>query len=315
MLLSLFKSLADETRLRLLNQLARGEFTVQELTEILAMGQSRISRHLKILHDAGLLTVKRQGTWSYYRVAPASDWIDDFWQLLTPQLQQLSEAPADLVRMTQLFERQKSANRDFFDRHARQWDLLKQNALPLVTYRQELLQLIGSGQRLVEVGVGTGELLSCLIDNWQSLIGIDQSQAMLAEARNRIFDRAASTIDLRLGEMTALPVADAQADVVLMNMVLHHAPQPRRVLADAVRILAPGGRLVLADLIRHTQDWTREALADVWLGFAPEEITGWLNETGFTNIVIKQLPPQGQLNGILLATASQPNPKTRRVLR
>ncbi|HKI50675.1 MAG TPA: metalloregulator ArsR/SmtB family transcription factor [Geothermobacteraceae bacterium] len=306
MLLSLFKSLADETRLRLLNLLSRGEFTVQELTEILAMGQSRISRHLKILHDAGLLAVKRQGTWSYYRVAPASDWIEQFWQLLIPQLQQLVAGPTDLVRMTQLFERQKSANREFFDRHARQWDLLKQNALPLVAYRDELFQLLGAGQLLVEVGIGTGELLAGLTNNWQSLIGIDQSQAMLDEARNRFRAQPESAIELRLGEMTALPVADSQADAVLMNMVLHHAPQPRRVLADAARILVPGGRLVIAELLRHNQDWTREALADVWLGFAPEELTGWLNETGFTNIDIKRLPPQGQLNGILLAVASQP---------
>jgi len=305
MLLTLFKSLADETRLRLLNLLSRGELTVQDLTEILSMGQSRISRHLKILHDAGLLAVKRQGTWSYYRVDPASAWIDSFWKLLLPELSSLSSAHGDLVRMGQLFERQKSANRDFFDRHARQWDLLKQQALPLVRYDRDLLQLLGSGQLLVEVGIGTGELLPRLSAGWQKVIGIDQSQAMLDEARRRADEGSCPDLELRLGEMATLPVADSQADAVLMNMVLHHAPQPRRVLADATRILRPGGRLVIADLARHNQDWTRDALADVWLGFTEEELGSWLTEAGFEKIEVKLLPQDGPLNGILLVKASQ----------
>jgi len=305
MLLALFKSLADETRLRLLNLLSRGELTVQELTEILAMGQSRISHHLKVLHDAGLLAVKRQGTWSYYRVDPATAWTGSIWELLRPQLSQLATAHGDLVRMGQLFERRKSANRDFFDRHARQWDLMKQQSMPLVRYDRELLQLLGSGQLLVEVGIGTGELLPRLTEGWQKVIGIDQSQAMLDEARRRANAEICPDLELRLGEMATLPVADALADAVLMNMVLHHAPQPRLVLEDAVRVLRPDGRLVIADLSRHNQDWTRDVLADVWLGFTEEELGGWLVEVGFESVEIKLLPQDGPMNGILLAIASQ----------
>jgi ArsR family transcriptional regulator len=303
MLLPLFKSLADETRLRLLNLLARGEFTVQELTEILGMGQSRISRHLKILHDAGLLALKRQGTWSYYRIQPASAWIEEFWDLLMPQLYTLAAGPGDLVRMTRLFERQKAANRDFFDRHARQWDLLKQTALPLVPYRQQLLQQLGSGGLLVELGIGTGELLPQLATAWQKIVGVDQSQAMLDEARRRSVAIHDTEIELRLGELATLPVADALADAVLMNMVLHHAPQPKRVLQDVARVLLPAGRLVVAELVRHDQDWTRDALADVWLGFTVDELHGWLVECGYTDISIETLPPLGQQHGVLLVGA------------
>jgi ubiquinone/menaquinone biosynthesis C-methylase UbiE/DNA-binding transcriptional ArsR family regulator len=305
MLLHLFKALADETRLRLLNLLARGEFTVQELTGILGMGQSRISRHLKILHAAGLLALKRQGTWSYYRILPATAWTEEFWTLLAPQLHGLAAGPDDLVRMSQLFERQKVANRDFFDRHARQWDLLKQTALPLVPYRQQLLQLLGAGQRLVELGIGTGELLPQLAATWQQIIGVDQSQAMLDEARRRSAALTGAEIELRLGELATLPVADALADAVLMNMVLHHAPQPKRVLLDAARILLPGGRLMIAELVRHDQDWTREALADVWLGFTVDELHGWLEECGFTDISIETMPPLGQQHGVLLAVGTK----------
>jgi ubiquinone/menaquinone biosynthesis C-methylase UbiE/DNA-binding transcriptional ArsR family regulator len=305
MLLPLFKSLADETRLRLLNLLARGEFTVQELTEILGMGQSRISRHLKILHDAGLLALKRQGTWSYYRIHPSSAWIEEFWNLLASQLHGLTDGPNDLVHMSQLFERQKVANRNFFDRHARQWDLLKQTALPLVPYLQQLLLLLGSGGLLVELGIGTGELLPQLAVAWQQIIGVDQSQAMLDEARRRSAALSGYEIELRLGELATLPVADALADAVLMNMVLHHAPQPKRVLQDAARILHPGGRLVLAELLRHDQDWTREVLADLWLGFTVDELHGWLDECGYTDIAIETMPPHGQQHGVLLAVGSK----------
>jgi len=311
MLLPLFKSLADETRLRLLNLLSRGEFTVQDLTEMLDMGQSRISRHLKILLDAGLLAVKRQGTWSYYRIAPAPGWIEKFWSLLSSQLQELSAGHDDLVRMSRLLERQKAVNRDFFDRHAQQWDLLKQEALPLPPYRIDLLQLLGSGGLLVEIGVGTGELLPTMAGNWQKIIGIDQSQAMLDEARRRPAPAATSEIELRLGEMANLPVADGQADQVLMNMVLHHAPQPRRVLLEAARILAPGGRLVIAELTRHDQDWTREVLADVWLGFTEDELILLLEESGFTNLTIQHLPSSGRRHGVLLATGSLPENTSR----
>lgn len=301
MLLPMFKALADETRLRLLNLLSRGEFTVQELTEILAMGQSRISRHLKILHQAGLLAVRRQGTWSYYRLEPDGVWRKQLFDLLRPQLQKLATGPADLLRLSQQLERQKLASREFFDRHARQWDLLKQQVLPLVTYRPELLRMLGSGKLLVEVGIGTGELLPELAKGWGTILGVDQSRAMLEEAGRRTAAGTAGEIELRLGEMDALPIADARADAVLMNMVLHHALQPLRVLQEAIRVLVPGGRLVIADLVRHDQDWAREALADVWLGFTRDELSDWMDQVGLREIKIRLLPQQDQRYGILLA--------------
>lgn len=306
MLLPLFKSLADATRLRLLHLLAHGEFTVQELTAILGMGQSRISRHLKILHDAGLLAVSRQGTWSYYRIAPQPGWTASFWQLLKPALASLDQGPADLRQMAKLCEERQRADREFFDRHARQWDVMKQAALQLPPYRERLLQLLGGGEKLVEIGVGTGGLLPVLAETWQEVVGIDHSRAMLDEATGQCRGIAAARIELRLGEMSHLPLPDAAADAVLMNMVLHHAPRPQQVLEEVARVLRPGGRLLIADLVRHQQDWTRELLADLWLGFAAEELQGWLCAAEFsetTNELIAAEPPQ---HGVLLVTARKP---------
>jgi len=303
MLLSLFKSLADETRLRLLNILAHGELSVQDLTDILQMGQSRISRHLKILHQAGLVTLQRQGTWSYYRLASCEGWLGEFRRLLEPQLGRLPDGGGDLLRMTRLMERKQAANRDFFNRHARQWDELKQASLPLISYQGALLERIGGGDLLVEIGLGTGSLLPRLSPQWRRLIGIDQSPAMLAEAGRRVQSLEGCEIELRLGEMAALPLPDGQAEAVLMNMVLHHASQPARVLQDVRRVLRPGGRLVLADLPAHDCDWAREVLADVWLGFDPAELARWLKTSGFEVLSIETLAGDSQHQGVLLVSA------------
>jgi len=312
MLLPLFKSLADGTRLRLLHLLAHGEFTVQELTGILGMGQSRISRHLKILHEAGLLAVSRQGTWSYYRIAPEPGWTESFWQLLKPALATLEEGPADLRLLAGLCEERQRANRDFFDRHARQWDAMKQSVLQLPSYRAPLLERLGSGARLVEVGVGTGELLPELARRWQSVIGIDHSREMLEVAAGPCRELPPGQVELRLGEMGHLPLPAAAADAVLMNMVLHHAPRPQQVLAEMQRVLKPGGRLLVADLQRHQQDWTRELLADLWLGFGRDELQDWLAAAGFENIESQLIAGPASQHGVLLVTAEKPKDVTTR---
>lgn len=283
MLLTTFKALADPTRLRLIHLLARGELTVQDLTEILAMGQSRISRHLKILLEAGWLNVKHQGTWSYYRLdtqRPEAAWL---WPVLREPLARETEHSQDLVSMARVFEERRRASREFFDRHARQWDSLSERVAPLADYRAPLLARLPACQVLVDVGVGTGSLLGELSEKAQRIICIDQSPAMLAEAEQRIHERGLSGVELRLGDMARLPLEEGQADVALLQMVLHHAPQPRAVFDELYRILAPGGTLLIADLARHDQEWLREALADLWLGFLPEEISAWLEEAGFEN--------------------------------
>lgn len=300
-MLDLLKSLADPCRLRLVAVLLRGEFTVQELTRMFGMGQSRISRHLKILAEAGVLVAKRQGTWSYYRVGDGSPLFTAMLPALELGLEQLPHREADLAALARILEERRQRSLAFFDRHARQWDDLCRSLLPVPEYLDRLVALVPNGIRVLEVGVGTGGLLPALADNGRQVIGVDHSPAMLEEARRRVLDSGRSDIELRLGEMTHLPLANESVGCVVANMVLHHAADPAAVLREIRRVLAPGGLLLLADLARHEREWVREQLADQWLGFEEDELEEWLRAAGFETVEMERVAAAAGREGVLLA--------------
>jgi len=306
MLLETLKSLADPTRLRLCAVLHRGEFTVQELTAILAMGQSRISRHLKILVEAEILAVQRQGTWAYYRSVADNSFFAALWPAVEARLEELPECRDDLDGLARILEGRRRRSQEFFDRHARQWDALARAALPAADYLPLLLDAVPPCKTLVEVGVGTGQLLSALRRRAQRIVGVDHSPAMLAEARGRLADQVGAGVELRLGEMTHLPLSDGECEVALLNMVLHHAARPVEVLTEMGRVLAGGGRLLIADLLRHERDWVRERLADQWLGFAREELDVWLKAAGFVAGKYSVAEGEGEALGVFILEAHKP---------
>lgn len=304
-MLDLFKALADPCRLRLMAILLSGEFTVQELTRIFSMGQSRISHHLKILTDARLLTVKRQGTWSYYRVSDADPLFTAIRPVIEAEFDSLPERTADLAAVAVILEERRRRSLEFFDRNARQWDDLARTLLPVPDYRARLLTMIPHGGTLLEIGVGSGELLIELAGMGASVIGVDHSQAMIEEARRRVAAAGLATVDLRLGEMSHLPLPDAAVATVIAAMVLHHAAEPVTVLAEVRRVLIPGGRLLLVDLARHEREWAREQLADQWLGFDEVEVTGWLTSAGFVDINCERMIGGAGQESVLLISAAR----------
>jgi len=283
-MLEVFKALADPSRLRLVAVLFAGEFTVQELTSVLNMGQSRISRHLKILTEAGILSVKHQGTWSYYRAEGVSPFFFLIRGAVKRGIEKLPERAADLAAVAAVLEERRRKSKAFFDRHAQQWDDLARTLLSLPEYRDLMLSLVPECKSIVEIGLGTGGLLSDLTAKADKVIGVDHSQAMLDEARRRLAQTGIAGIDLRLGEMTHLPLPDSSVDCAVVNMVLHHAADPQTVLREIRRVLVPGGVLVLADLSRHDREWVRERLADQWLGFEKNELEVWLADAGFADV-------------------------------
>ena len=303
MLTVILKSLADPTRLRLLAVLEQGELTVQDLTAVLAMGQSRVSRHLKILCDAGALAVTRQGTWGYYRLADDNPLFRKLWAACRMALDQVPERRSDLDRLGRLMEGRRRQNQAFFDRHARQWGSLAGSLLPVVPFRELLLTRVPRCATLLEVGVGTGLLLEGLRRKAAAVIGVDHSPAMLAEARRQVEYASLDGVDLRLGEMSHLPVTDGAVDCAVLSMVLHHAPRPAAVLAEMARVLSPGGTLVLAELQRHEQEWVRERLSDQWLGFDPTELSVLLQGVGFSSVEVERLDGDAGHQSAFLLTA------------
>lgn len=303
-MLDLFKALADPCRLRLAAILLRGEFTVQELTAILGMGQSRISRHLKILTEAGVLSVKRQGTWSYYKAGSDSPFFSAIRPAFEQELETLPERSRDLAAVAQVLEERRRRSQEFFNRHAGQWDDLARTLLPVPEYRGRLLELLPGGGSVLEIGIGTGGLLIELTARADRVIGVDHSPAMLGEARRRLAEAGLNGIDLRLGEMTHLPLPDASVGCVVANMVLHHAADPLAVLIEIRRVLAPEGLLLIADLVRHERESAREQLADQWLGFEEEELTGWLTGAGFAHICCERIKGISGQEMVLMITAT-----------
>ncbi len=278
------KALSDISRLRLTGILLHGEFTVQELTRIMGMGQSKVSWHLKILTDASLMTVKRQGTWSYYRIGEANRFFSSIREVIEKELERLPERSADSAAVAAVLDERRRKSQEFFDRHARQWDELSRTLLPLPEYQERLLALAPDSAKLLEIGVGTGILLMKLANSGRELIGVDHSPAMLEEARRRVVQSGLSGIDLRLGEMAHLPLPDRSVDCVIANMVLHHAAEPLAVITEIRRVLRSGGLLLIADLARHEREAARDQLADQWLGFEDGELAGWLSAAGFVDI-------------------------------
>ena len=299
-MLETFKALADPCRLRLTAVLLAGEFTVQELTRIMGMGQSRVSRHLKILNEAGVLSVKRQGTWSYYRAGDGNGFFAGIRATFERDVDALPERSRDLAAVAEVLEGRRRRSQEFFDRHARQWDDLARTLLPVPEYRQRLLELIPDAATVLEIGIGTGGLLLELAGRAAKVIGVDHSPAMLDEARQRLAVAGIAGIELRLGEMSHLPLPDASVRCVVANMVLHHAADPSAVLTEVRRVLFPGGLLLIADLARHEREAAREQLADQWLGFEEVELSGWLKSAGFAAVSIERIVASSGQETVLL---------------
>ena len=304
-MLELFKALADPCRLRLVGVLLRAELTVQELTQIMGMGQSRISRHLKILSEAGVLSVKRQGTWSYYRAGEHNPFFCAIRPEFERELERLPARREDLAAVALALEARRRRSLEFFDQNAAQWDELSRTLLPVPRYQERLLALVPTVPTLLEIGVGTGTLLAELACRAEQVIGVDHSPAMLEEARRRLAQEGVQGAELRLGEMTHLPIADGGAGCVVANMVLHHAADPQTVLAEIFRVLKPGGTLILADLARHEREWAREQLADQWLGFEEDELQGWLQDAGLSGIEVDRVAAQNGQEDVLLVKAAK----------
>ena len=288
-LLSGLRAAAEPTRLRLLVLCAQGELTVSELTEILGQSQPRVSRHLKLLCDAGLLDRFREGSWVFYRLAERG-------ALARRLLDLLPEAdPAlalDRERLAQIKRQRAEQATSYFGANAAQWDRIRSLYIDEKEVEAALVKLLpAEGLRdLLDIGTGTGRMLEIFGPRVERAVGVDLSREMLAVARVNLERAALRNCSIRQADMYQLPLAGASFDAVVIHQVLHFAEHPAQVVAEAARVLRPGGRLVIADFAPHEVEFLRAEHAHRRLGFADAEMIGWCRAAGLEPGAVRHLP-------------------------
>lgn len=277
--IDLFKALADETRLRLVNVLGAHELNVNELVRVLEMGQSRISRHLQILAAAGLVHPRRDGLKVYYslrREEPGRELIQAALHLTRDG----EVFTNDLARAASVIEERRQATRKFFESIAGDWDRLRSEVLGGFDLAAEVAARMPQCRVAVDLGCGTGRMLPSLLARAQEVIGVDSSQSMLRLARERLGEKSRS-VSLRIGELEHLPLRDGEADFAVCSLALHHLSHPKAGLQEAARVLGPQGGMMVVEFDKHRYEPMRSQYGDQWLGFNAEEIAGWLRDSGF----------------------------------
>jgi SAM-dependent methyltransferase len=276
----LYRLLGDEARLRMLRVLSAERLNVTELTQVLGLAQSGVSRHLGLLRKAGLVQETREGGFAYYTAGPSPE-LADVWTLLERHFADGAEDAAVRADDARLREIQR-ARKERFATHGTEHGQLVPGRSWAAWARA--LGLLLPPWRVADVGCGEG-YLTVETARWASqVIAVDRSAEVLARARALATRRGLTNVTWRTGEIEQLPLDDACVDVVLLSQALHHAADPARALAEAFRVAAPGGRVLILDLRKHDQAWVRDRLDDRHLGFDDRELAGLLAAAGFTDI-------------------------------
>lgn len=288
------KAAAETTRLRILLLLAAGELNVKDLTQILGQSQPRISRHLKLLAEAGLIERFREGSWVYFHVSDRSGGgrlvrrILDAADMSDPVLRR------DAARAEALKHEREAAAQDYFREHAADWDRIRKLYVSDTAVEGAVAAAFGGQplRMLVDLGTGTGRMLEVLSGRYQRGLGLDVNQSMLAYAASRLKTAGLTHAEVRHGDIYNVALPDGAADGVVIHQVLHYLSEPAHAIREAARILAPGGQLVIVDFAPHGLEELREQHAHERLGFEAEQVAAWLAETGLSDVEIEKLAPE-----------------------
>lgn len=301
-------TLADSTRSRMLLVLERHELTVSELCAVLQLPQSTVSRHLKTLADAGWVASRREGTSRFYSLAlddraPAAQ---SLWALLREQVTGTPAADQDARRLKGVLGRRQAKSQEFFESAAGQWDRLRQDLYGRASHLLALPALLDERWVVGDLGCGTGEVAATLAPFVARVIAVDRSTDMLQAARRRL--REHPNVDVRRGELEALPIGDNELDAATLMLVLHHVPDPAAALSEAARVLRPGGRLLIVDMLPHDREEYRHQMGHVWLGLGDDQLRRLLIAAGLQNCRIVPMPADPDAKGpaLFVCTASSP---------
>jgi len=292
----LFKLLADETRLRIIRALLEAPLTVNEIARTLALAQSTTSRHLAAMRSGGLVTDRREGAFAWYSLSDSLLRDEALATVIRDAAARAAHSKTDARRLEKALERRRTESRDFFDSVAGSYHKIARpggGAEGLVS----AMTLALPPSVVIDIGCGEGEVALRLARLGHRVHAVDSSRAMIAALKKRLRREgdAGSRVETHVGDTERLPLADGMADVVLMSQILHHAPRPEAALREAVRVTRPGGRVVVLDLLKHDQEWTRERMGDLWLGFDSDELEGLVRASGLSEIRSETIEVDGGL--------------------
>lgn len=297
-------TVADATRCRMLRILARQELTVSELCAVLQLPQSTVSRHLKALLEDDWVTSRRDGTSRFYSM-PAGELAADarrLWGLIEEQVAVSRAAQQDDQRVEGVLAARRERSREFFSSTAGHWDRLREELFGRSFQFHALLGLLDGRWVAGDLGCGTGQVTQAIAPYVGRVIAVDGSREMLETARERL--KGIENVELRRGDLEALPLEEGTLDAALVMLVLHYVPDPARVLGEAARVLRPGGRLLIVDMLPHEREEYQQQMGHVWLGFSEAQMTRYLAQAGFERSRFHPLPPDPEARGPNLFSAT-----------
>lgn len=281
-LVDTLKAAAESSRLRILALLSRGNLTVSDMTEILNQSQPRVSRHLKLLMEAGLVERYQEGSWAWFRLADTGR-ANDLVELLVARLDPADpQIERDNERRSTVKARLRDRAADYFARNAGEWDELRRLHAPDRAVEEALVERVGSTpvQTMLDIGTGTGRMLELFAPLYLHATGIDASREMLSVARANLDNAGVMHAQVRLGDILALPVERENFDLITIHQVLHYLDDPGLAIAEAARALRPGGRIVIVDFAPHKLDFLRDDHHHIRMGFSDEQIGDWFDAAG-----------------------------------
>jgi ArsR family transcriptional regulator len=280
------RALSDQTRLRIVALLEREEVSVNELQEITRMGQSRISTHLGLLQDAGLVQSRREGKRTFYKLNPQADGTArEFIQLAVRGAKEMPEHGHDQVNLKRILARRNEQQQLYFNQIAGRFDRSYGPGRSWQAFGQMLLRILPP-LIVADLGAGEGLLSELLARRCKKVIAVDNSEKIVAFGAAKAKKNGLKNLEFRLGDLQDPPIDLQSVDLVVLSQALHHAAEPARAIAACHRILKPSGQIMILDLLQHNFDKARELYGDRWLGFPEGDLHRWLESAGFKRIEI-----------------------------
>lgn len=285
-MVDILKGAAESSRLRILLLLSHGDLTVSDVTEILSQSQPRVSRHLKLLLDAGLIERYQEGSWAYFRLSDASLARELLHGLMVRIDGSDPVVLRDMERLATVKKRREARAAEYFSANAASWDRIRSLHVPDAAVEAAMLDAVGNRpfQTMADLGTGTGRLLEIFAPLYRRGVGIDLSREMLSVARTNLDKAGVSHAQVRQGDLYAPPVERDSFDLVTMHQVLHYLEDPGVAIREAARLLRPSGRLLVVDFAPHGLEFLRDEYAHLRLGFADRQIEEWFYEAGLETV-------------------------------